>query len=263
MLVHVYASYKGSPIGFNPGSFTYQTNRADNYTLSYKVESTLIYRIFEKGYIKGAEGCMPQSSKMLLLVKNLEYTYANHAEFGKNVDVNIAFEFDDKEKYADFVSGFHSLDKATLPEKVASFIIPDEDDKEYALHIDAAQFNRFIKAVGEHTSNVNIFTDHFELLTRVSDKTEFDKEIKELFGVSFDREGVKYVYPSKKNSNLNSQISTKKPSYSMGQRGNSNRSGRLSKRVKRTNKSKVTIIGGLFVAVLIAFVFIVLYNLFK
>lgn len=202
MIAHIYASYKCSPVGFNLGSITYQEGKTDNYYLSYRGESELIYRVFEQGFISSAEGRLPNSTRWLLLVKDLAYTYSEHPEFGKTVDINIAFEFDNVDEYVRFASGYKSFSNDTISEKMASFIIPDKNDKEYALHIDAVSFNSFVKEMCSRKSEADIFTDCFVLVTRANDKSGFDDKILKLFGISFSRELNRYFYPPKKKHSL-------------------------------------------------------------
>lgn len=205
MVAHIYASYKCSPVGFNLGSITYEEGRTDNYYLSYRKESALIYRIFEQGYISSAEGLLPNQNKWVLLIKNLAYTYSDKPDFGKTVDINIAFEFDTEKEYADFVSGYKSFNKGTISQKMAAFIIPDKENKEYALHIDAKIFNDFVKEIYSRKSEADIVKDCFELVTKADEKSGFDDKIQKLFALRFSRDNNKYFYPPKKKHNPNNR----------------------------------------------------------
>lgn len=93
MKVHIYASYKRSPVGFQLGSFSFVKNQTDNYVLKYWQESKLIYDLFEQNFIVQASGRLPHSNKFIHLVKNLEYTYTNRDDFGKIVYIKVVIMY--------------------------------------------------------------------------------------------------------------------------------------------------------------------------
>lgn len=199
MKVHIYASYKRSPVGFQLGSFSFVKNQTDNYVLKYWQESKLIYDLFEQNFIVQASGRLPHSNKFIHLVKNLEYTYTNRDDFGKIVYINIAFEFTDSNDYSRFVSGYYSLDEGLIVKRMSDFILPNTDNKEYGLVIDQERFKDFVKDIFDkpisHMPDIN----HLELVTKASSRTNFDDKVYDIFKIKFEREGNKYFYPPKKN----------------------------------------------------------------
>lgn len=201
MEVHVYASYKRSPVGFQLGSFSYQEGRTDDYDLKKDNSNSLVYKIFEQGYILSANGLMPDKLYNIILEKNIEHTYDNHDEFGKIVYVNIAFQFSSEkemDEYNRFCSGYYSLSIEELSEKLASFIVPDKSNKEYGLYIDAMRFNGFINEVNQRGYAKSENSDCFEIKTRSSTSLDYSEKISTLFGVDFEKEDSKYVFPPKK-----------------------------------------------------------------
>lgn len=198
MKVHVYASYKRSPVGFQLGSFSYVKDQMENYALSFCQGSKIIYNIFEQDFITKAYGRFPCSNSYLFLIKDLEYTYENHEEFGKKVYINIAFEVSDPVEFSRFVSGYNAYSENVIAKKMADFIIPDEGNKEYALVIDAKGFNRFVNELLNKPISQVSDIEHFELVTKVSSRTSFDEKVTNIFNLTFERDGNKYYYPPKK-----------------------------------------------------------------
>lgn len=202
MKVHIYSSYKRSPVGFQPGSFTYVKDQKKNYTLSFCEDSKIIYEIFEQDFIIKAYGRFPCSNNYLFLVKDLEYTYDYHDEFGKIVYINIAFEISNPNEFSRLVSGYNAYNERILAEKMADFIVPYGDNKEYGLVIDAERFNCFVnELLNKPVSQIEDFEHfkHFKLVTKASNRTSFDEKVTEIFNLTFERDENNYYYPPKKN----------------------------------------------------------------
>lgn len=206
MKVHVYASYKRSPVGFQLGSFSYIKDQMENYTLSFCQDSKIIYEIFEQDFITEACGRLPHSNNNLFLIKDLEYTYDNHDEFGKIVYINIAFEISDSNEFSKFVSGYKTYDESILAEKMANFIIPDDSNKEYGFVINAEHFNCFVNELLDRSVSQNANIERFELVTKASNRTSFDEKVREIFNLRFKKDENKYYYPPKKKSWMNWRI---------------------------------------------------------
>lgn len=199
MKVHVYASYKRSPVGFQLGSFTYDNERTENYTLAFFRDCKIIYTIFEQDFIIKACGCLPNSKTYLLLVKDLEYTYENHDDFGKTLYINIAFEFSDTNDFLKFISGYNSCNESELAQKMADFIKPDGSNKEYGLVIEANRFNAFVKEIMSKPGIQISDIERLKLETKASNITSYDEKISNIFNLDFEKDGNLYFYPPKKN----------------------------------------------------------------
>lgn len=197
MLVHVCASYKRSPVGFQPGSFIWQKNTLPYYNLSNCKENEILYQVFEQGFINGMKGKLPNTTKYVFLIKDVEYSYDNHEEFGRDVYGNLIFEFDNVKEYSLFVSGYQSTDSSLSSRMIADFIVPDRTNKQYALHIDAALFDKFVEKVHCNSQTESMTNDSFEVST-ISANTRYDEQLNKLFGVVFEKEGYVYKYPPKK-----------------------------------------------------------------
>ena len=113
IIVHVYCSYKSSPIGFAYGTFEFMPDNDDaNYYLSNANKNQFVLSSFEDGKIRRASGKCPGSSKYLFLVRKLKYDYGlSHTDFGRDVDMNFAFEFDSYDEYRRFSTNFLNFEK--------------------------------------------------------------------------------------------------------------------------------------------------------
>lgn len=201
MLVHVCASYKRSPVGFQPGSFLWQKQTSNNFTLSTCIDNELPYQIFGQGFIKGMRGKIPNTTKYVFLIKGIEYSYENHEEFGKDVYVNLIFEFDNVKEYTLFVSGYRSIDATLSTKMIADFIVPDRTNKQYALHIDAGLFDKFVDKVRINSQTDKMANDSFVVKT-ISANTRYDEQLYKIFGVDFEKKEDVYRYPPKKKHSL-------------------------------------------------------------
>ncbi|MGN0648844.1 MAG: hypothetical protein ACI4KM_00260 [Oscillospiraceae bacterium] len=202
MLVHVCASYKRSPVGFQPGSFLWQKKTSNNYSLSDCKGSKLLYQLFEQGFISGIKGKLPNKNKYIFLIKDVEYSYENHVEFGRDVYVNLIFEFDNADEYSLFVAGYQSIDSSLSSKMIADFVVPDNTNKQYALHINGDLFDGFVEKVLKNSQPKTCVDDTLEVYT-ISANTRYDQQLNNLLGVDFEKEGYVYVYPPKKKHILN------------------------------------------------------------
>lgn len=198
MLVHVCASYKRSPVGFQPGSFEWQSNNSSPfYDLSYCQENKISYQVIEQGYISGMQGMLPNTNKYVFLIKGVEYSYNNHEEFGKDVYANLIFEFDNAKEYSSFKSCYQSPNTNDLSKEIADFIVPDRTNKEFALHIDANLFDQFVRKMINDSKAPIQDNSNFEIHT-ISPNTRYDEQLTKLFGVHFEKDGSVYRFPPKK-----------------------------------------------------------------
>lgn len=196
MLVHVCAAYKLSPVGVQPGSFIWKKNTSGDLNLINKPSCKLPYAIFENGFITGVNGKLPNNSIYLFLTKDIEYSYENHEEFGKIIYANLIFEFNNARDYSEFANGYQALSPEVSSKMIADFIIPDRIDKEFALHIDSSNFSLFIDEVNRH-STTNVDTSNTFVVTTNTPNTRYAEQLYKLFGVFFDKEREKYIYPKK------------------------------------------------------------------
>lgn len=258
MLVHVCASYKRSPVGFQPGSFIWQKNTLPYYNLSNCKGNEILYQVFEQGFINGMKGKLPNTTKYVFLIKDVEYSYDNHEEFGRDVYGNLIFEFDNLKEYSLFVSGYQSTDSSLSSRMIADFIVPDRTNKQYALHIDAALFDKFVEKVHCNSQTESMANDSFEVST-ISANTRYDEQLNKLFGVVFEKEGYVYVYPPKKKHILNrrrNQAAKESPTYSKSC---------SIKQLLSKYKMQLLAIGGIlsFIALLLLLIFLIIPKLTK
>ena len=256
MLVHVCASYKRSPVGFQPGSFLWQKKTSNNYMLSDCKGSKLQYQLFEQGFISGIKGKLPNKNKYIFLIKDVEYSYENHVEFGRDVYVNLIFEFDNADEYSLFVAGYQSIDSSLSSKMIADFVVPDSTNKQYALHINGDSFDGFVEKVLKISQPKTCVDDTLEVYT-ISANTRYDQQLNNLLGVDFEKEGYVYVYPPKKKHILNrhrNQATKESPTYSKSS---------CIKQLLSKYKMQLLAIGGIFsfIALLLLLIFLIIPKL--
>lgn len=258
MWVHVCASYKRSPVGFQPGSFEWKSNNPlPSYNLSYKKDFEKLYQVFEQGYISGMQGLLPNRNKYVFLIKGVEYSYNNHEEFGKDVYVNIIFEFDNAKDYSSFKSRYQSLNTNDLSKQIADFIVPDRTNREFALHINGNSFIQFVSEMINDSKAPIQDNSNFEINT-ISPNTPYDEQLTKLFGVHFEKDGSVYRFPPKKKHIL---IMNKKAQASSSDVLNLSLKARLKTLISKvrllvSHNKKLIILVGLIIVILLLAIFL-------
>ena len=221
--VNVYCSYKGSPVGFQIGSFSYDKDRCVDWNvpaspfqeLSSDV-SSFIKACFELGLVSSVCGKSPKSENYIYLVKELEKldsaeTGAENAS-GIKLYINLAFEFATKEEYESYldIGDLYKLKKAAL-----NFVVPDVKAETYALKIDKKSFAQYMN---ELHSKEEIKSDDLlhikakstsDYTTQIAESLDLDPE----FLSKEKPDSKEYFYPKKKIAKL-AQIVMKVRKYS-------------------------------------------------
>ena len=137
MVVYVYCSYDGSPVGFQLGKITVEPSAASRYYMLKKPESPFIAKVFGNGIISRAWGWNTENSTYFVLYKGLN-------GFGKYI--NLAFEFAESEfdGFTQFKGNMDMLPDKELARRCAEFVLESENDAVYALKIDAGKIRTFI-----------------------------------------------------------------------------------------------------------------------
>lgn len=200
--VHSYTSYKLSAKGFEYGAFVYDRSQEsnENYKLSSSGRSRLADTAFSSGIIRKVCGKIPASSRYIILVKRINHIFQNKKDdFGKDISINIAFEFDEPEQFSRFTLAFNSAlneNPEKLSEEMAGFIRPDPDINYYGYDIDRKRFNCFMEKMLSEAVNPDFASENERFLqkygsslsmTAISPNTDYTADINRLFG--FDSGG--------------------------------------------------------------------------
>ena len=206
--LHVYCSYRLSPVGYQYGVLRYPVSGGDNYCALAPPEANPATRFvktaFDYGFITNVQGKVPNSNSYVFLVKHYQHSYSEgHADIGKDVAMNMAFEFEKPDEYTRFVTSFKRKlkdDEAKLKRVMADMIHPDYAVPDYALNINRKNLVAFMDEMLDSQSDAQ--PSENTVFSVLSAQKDYCEELAQLFGLS----GVyrsrsndkKYVYPKKK-----------------------------------------------------------------
>ncbi len=225
--VHVFCSYKLSSSGFQYGTFVYNPGgHGECYYLSDKYKVPFISTSFNYDLVRRVCGKLPNhmnSQNYIFLFKKISYIYGDeHEETGKDVTVNMAFEFDNFSEFSVFIAAFSKEEvqnREKLSKELANCVIPDFSVEKYKLYIDKKHFDIWVK---DKLQDIKIDKDinlkkeiKITVLSNQSDYCDelidyyqfFDyKEGAEIFGLKRKNGTADYYYPQKKDKqgNVNS-----------------------------------------------------------
>ncbi len=217
--VHVFCSYKLSSSGFQYGTFVYNPDEnGEYYYLSDQYKSSFISTSFNYDLVRRVCGKLPadtSNQSYIFLFKKISYVYGDeHEETGKDVTMNMAFEFDDFSEFSVFISAFVKEEKQNikkLSHELANCIIPDFSVEKYKLSINKKYFDIWMK---DKLQSIKINKDSDlkkEIrITVLSNQSDYCKELidyyhfheynegKKIYGLKRKGETADYYYPKKK-----------------------------------------------------------------
>lgn len=218
--VHTYCSYKLSPSGFQYGTFDITDDTNDGmYYLSDKNKDSVVSSAFNYGIVKRLKGKIPKKNTFIFLFKNISYTYdSEHDDFGGDVALNMAFEFDDYKQFVLFSNVFESHEKngpLVLAKSLADCIVPDILITKYKLSINKKNIDDWLKLMIDSHNQQNIGNDQSRLqyklgiITDSYEKNIYCNELQEIFNFDTTNENgdelkiayledAMYIYPDKK-----------------------------------------------------------------
>lgn len=220
IIIHVYCSYKSSPIGFAYGSYEYSpAKEASFYCLNNEHNNSFVLSSFEDGKIRRACGKLPKSERYIFLIRKIKHDYGpKHEDFGRDVDMNLAFEFDTFSKFCAFATGFaqaEQQDAKQLYKSLADCIFPDASIEIYKLSIHKSVFDLWFGQMlkTEPDEDFHQFKSNFKnkiKITASSSKTDYSQDILDIYQLPVTdssgnpirvkhMEGADYLYPVKKN----------------------------------------------------------------
>ena len=223
IIVHSYCSYKHSPSGFVYGSFVVDETNNTDYYLSDSNNAEIVQIAFENGIIRRLCGKRPDSESFIFLVRKLKYNYGNdYSDIGREVQMNLGFEFDSSDEFLSFVCGFCKTEESDAPalyKQLADCVIPDKSVEPYNYRISKRIIDSWIDSIKQPLSNDENkqFSKYKNriYITAASSSTDYTEEIRALFSfpdsingrfVEFCREesSPKYYYPhySQKKKNI-------------------------------------------------------------
>ncbi len=217
--VHVFCSYKLSSSGFQYGTFVYNPDgNGKYYYLSDQYKIPFISTSFNYDLVRRVCGRLPavtDNQNYIFLFKKISHVYGDeHEETGKDVTINMAFEFDNFSEFSIFTSVFAEEEKQNigkLSKELADCIIPDVSVGKYKLSIDKRHFDIWLK-----DKLRDIKTDkYYELkkeirITVISSQSDYCSELIDYYHFYEYTEGEKtyglkrksgtadYYYPKKK-----------------------------------------------------------------
>lgn len=215
IIIHVYCSYKSSPIGFAYGSYEYSAAKdTPFYYLNNNNNNSFVLSSFEDGRIRRTCGKIPDSMKYIFLVRKIKHDYGlEHEVFGRDVDMNFAFEFDHFKEFKAFTTGFVNAEKQNskqLYRELADCICPDISVEIYKLSINKKVFDQwFCKMIETEPSEKYNNLEERIKITASSSLVDFSRDIVdiyqlskkdldgELIGVQRIKESADYIYPVK------------------------------------------------------------------
>lgn len=230
IVVHVYCSYKLSPIGFAYGTFKYSPDNSSDekyYFLSQENNNTFVRNSFESGIIRRVYGKIPNKKKYIFLIRKLKYDYGKEYEnFGRDVDMNFAFEFEDYNKFKTFKRNFEYYekhdkkhDKSEFYKKLADCIHPNKDISIFKLDINKKNFKALYDILIEELAIINgnvnesegdkekneLEKEQIKIIT-ASKSIDYSQDIVKLYHLKVDKDidikrdnSAEYIYPVKKN----------------------------------------------------------------
>ncbi len=217
--VHVFCSYKLSSSGFQYGTFVYNPDESGEcYYLSDNYKIPFVSTSFNYDLVKRVCGKLPMNTNnenYIFLFKKISYVYGDeHEETGKDVTMNMAFEFDNFSQFSIFISAFSKEEKQNiekLSKELANCIIPDLSVEKYKLFIHKKLFDIWVQ-----DKLHNIKTDKDSNLkkeikiTVISSQSDYSKELidyykfyeysenEKIYELKRKGETADYYYPKKK-----------------------------------------------------------------
>lgn len=161
IIVHTYCSYKLSPSGFQYGTFVVKTDEnEDMYYLSDDRTDNIVSSAFDYSIIKRLKGRIPDKNTFVYLFKKILHTYdTDHDDFGGDVSINMAFEFDDYDQFVSFLGAFEDSEDNSpvkLAKSLADCIFPNISITKFKLSIRKQLFDTWLKTmVTQPPSNDN------------------------------------------------------------------------------------------------------------
>ena len=210
--IHVYCSYRLSPVGYQYGVLRCPASgngNAGNLSPPEKNSVTdFVTKAFDHGFITGVSGKIPvsDSSRYILLVKKRHYSYPEgHQDIGKDVMLNLAFEFDDFDEFRRFATAFetaNSENASLLDQRMADLILPDYNAPTYGLKIHSEKLNAFVEKMktGQPAPKTEELRDNTEISVLSASK-DYNSELERLFHLQPDRlsrNNKTYMYGKKK-----------------------------------------------------------------
>ena len=213
--IHAYCSYRLSPVGYRYGVLRYPVSGGGDYCALAPPEESPAMRFvktaFDNGFITNVRGKIPGTESYVFLVKRYHHSYLEgHADIGKDVSMNMAFEFGEFNDYKRFTTSFNRKlkdDEAELKREMADMIHPDYAVSHYGLDIRREKLDAFMSEMLNTQSDAQpsdpIEKTAFYVLSAQKDYCE---ELTQLFGLDSVYYGVhrsrsndkKYMYAKKK-----------------------------------------------------------------
>lgn len=220
IIIHAYCSYKSSPIGFAYGSYKYSPAKdTPFYYLNNNDNNSFVLSSFEDGKIRRACGKLPDSGRYIFLVRKMKHDYGlGHDVFGRDVDMNFAFEFDQFDEFQAFTTGFVDAEKKNLKQlyrELADCICPDISVEIYKLSINKKAFDQWFRKMMEiePSEKYNNLKERIKI-TASSSLVDYSRDIADIYQLSEQdldgelieikriKESADYIYPVKKNRDL-------------------------------------------------------------
>lgn len=219
--VHVFCSYKLSSLGFQYGTFVYSPDESgDYYYLSDQYKIPFISTSFNYDLIRRVCGKLPletDNNNYIFLFKKISYVYGEeHEETGKDVTVNMAFEFDDFSEFSVFASAFlneEKQDMKKLAKELANCVIPDVSVEKYKLLISKKYFDIWVKDKLQYIKvdsdcnlkkeiKITVISSQSDYCSELIDYYHFQEysEDKKVYGLIRKGDTADYYYPKKKDS---------------------------------------------------------------
>lgn len=209
--IHAYCSYRLSPVGYHYGVLRYPVSGGGDYCALAPPEESPATRFvktaFDHGFITDVRGKISGAESYVFLVKRYHHSYLEgHADIGKDVNMNMAFEFDEFNDYKRFATAFYRKlndDEAELKWKMADLIHPDYAVPDYALNINRENLDAFMSEMLNAQSDAQpgdpIEKTAFFVLSAQKDYCDELAQLFDLDGVyRSPKNDKKYVYPKKK-----------------------------------------------------------------
>lgn len=213
--IHAYCSYRLSPVGYHYGVLRYPVSGGGDYCALAPPEESPATRFvktaFDNGFITNVRGKIPGTESYVFLVKRYHHSYLEgHADIGKDVSMNMAFEFGEFNDYQRFAKSFERKlndSEAELKRQMADMIHPDYAVPDYALNINRENLDAFMSEMLNAQSGAQpgdpIEKTAFFVLSAQKDYCD---ELTQLFGLDSVDYGVhrspsndkKYMYAKKK-----------------------------------------------------------------
>ena len=183
------------------GAIEYNPSTAVDYIPDNKSLNKFVVTSFEQGIINKIYGLLPESSKYIYLVKNLQKNKVIDKNEGEiDIYMNFAFEFDNYDTYKNFAANFDNLSTEQAVDECSKFIVPDRSVGTYALKVKATEFNSFVEKMSKSVNGGN--NDKTIYIEVVPSKPQEEK-LQNIFHYEFENLGnKKYCYPVKKNASM-------------------------------------------------------------